>query len=111
MLVVEAATLVARSYQFLPPTDVCLSRSVRSGNDRPPRVVPWGALMSLHSVSCVPIISVFAPHAPVRGAYSFPYELGTCESHFTVTALLLSALNASHSDCPNTMLKNPALIV
>jgi len=44
----------------VPLTDVCLSRSMRSGNDGRPRVVPWGASMSLHSVSRVPIVSVFA---------------------------------------------------
>jgi hypothetical protein len=40
----------------VPLTDVCLSRSMRSGNDRCPGVVPWGASMSLHSVSRVPIV-------------------------------------------------------
>jgi len=40
----------------VPLTDVCLSRSVHSGNDGHLGVVPWGASMSLHSVSCVPII-------------------------------------------------------
>ncbi len=70
-----------------PLTDVCLLRSVRSGNNGRLRVVPWGASMSLHSVSRVPIIYLCSrSHAPVSGAYSFPYELGTCESRFTVTA-------------------------
>jgi len=40
----------------VPLTDVCLLRSVRSGNDGRLGVVPWGASMSLHSVSRVPII-------------------------------------------------------
>ncbi len=40
----------------VPLTDVCLSRSVRSGNDGRLGVVPWGASMSLHSVSRVPIV-------------------------------------------------------
>ena len=45
----------------VPLTDVCLSRSVRSGNDGRLGVVPWGASMSLHSVfSCAYSISVFA---------------------------------------------------
>ena len=45
----------------VPLTDVCLSRSVRSGNDGRPGVVPWGASMSLHlAVLCANIISVFA---------------------------------------------------
>jgi hypothetical protein len=47
---------------------------VRSGNDGRPRVVPWGASMSLHSVSCVPIIYLcLLSRAPVSGAYLFPY--------------------------------------
>jgi hypothetical protein len=58
----------------VPSTDVCLSRSVRSRNDGRLRVVPWGASMSLHSVSCVPIIYLCSRScAPVSGAYSFPY--------------------------------------
>jgi hypothetical protein len=45
----------------VPLTDVCFSRSVRSGNDGRPGVVSWGSSMSLHSaVSCANIISVFA---------------------------------------------------
>ncbi len=58
----------------VPLTDVCLSCSVRSGNDGHPGVVPWGASMSLHSVSRVPIVYLCSrSHAPVSGAYSFPY--------------------------------------
>jgi len=58
----------------VPLTGVCLSCSVRSGNDGRPRVVPWGASMSLHSVSRVPIIYLCSCScAPVSGAYSFPY--------------------------------------
>jgi hypothetical protein len=65
----------------VPLTDVCLSCSVHSGNDGRPGVVPWGASMSFHSVSRVPIIYL------VSGAYFVSlYELGTCESCFTVTA-------------------------
>ena len=45
----------------VPLTDICLSRSMRSGNDGRPGVVPWGASMSLHSaILCVNSISVFA---------------------------------------------------
>ena len=58
----------------VPLTDVCFSRSVRSRNDGRPGVVPWGASMSLHSVSRVPIIYLCSrSRAPVSGAYSFPY--------------------------------------
>ncbi len=58
----------------VPTTDVCLSRSVRSGNDGGLRVVPWGASMSLHSVSRETIIYLCSRScAPVSGAYSFPY--------------------------------------
>jgi hypothetical protein len=58
----------------VPPTDVCLSHSVHSGNDGRLRVVPWGASMSLHSVSRVPIIYLCSrSRSPVSGAYSFPY--------------------------------------
>jgi hypothetical protein len=61
---------------------------------------------------CVNYISVFAlTRACKWGLLISLYELGTCESRFTITALLLSALNTSHSDCPNATLKNPALIV
>jgi len=58
----------------VPLTDVCLSRSVHSGNNGCPGVVPWGTSMSLHSVSRVPIIYVCSrSRVPVSGAYSFPY--------------------------------------
>ena len=60
---------VSRSYQF--PR---LMFVLRSGNDGRLRVVPWGASMSLHLVSCVPIIYLcLRSCAPVSGAYSFPY--------------------------------------
>jgi hypothetical protein len=53
----------------VPLTDVCLSCSVRSGNDGHPGVVPWGASMSLHSVSRVPIIYLcLRSRASVSGA-------------------------------------------
>jgi len=59
----------------VPLTDVCLLRSVRSGNDRRLGVVPWGASMFLHSVSRVPIIYLCSrSRALVSGAYSFPYR-------------------------------------
>jgi hypothetical protein len=79
---------------------------VRSGNDGRPGVVPWGASMSLHSVSRVLIIYLCSrSRAPVSEAYFISlYELGTCESRFTVTAPKQSALNASHSDRPNATL-------
>ena len=65
---------VSSKFFSVPPTDVCLSRSVRSGNDGRPGLVPWGASMSLHSVSRVPIIYLCSrSRAPVSGAYSFPY--------------------------------------
>jgi hypothetical protein len=71
----------------VPPTDICLSRSVRSGNDGRLRVVPWGASMSLHSVSRVPIIYLCSrSHTPKWGLLVSLYKLGTCESRFTVTA-------------------------
>jgi hypothetical protein len=55
-------------------------------------------VVSSFRFSCANNIVCLRSRAPVSGAYSFPYELvGTCESHFTVTALLLSALYASHS--------------
>ena len=58
----------------VPLTDVCLSCSVRSGNDGRPGVVSWGASMSLHSASRVPIIYLCSrSRAPVSGACSFPY--------------------------------------
>ncbi len=59
----------------VPLTDGCLSRSVHSGNDGRLGVVPWGASMSLHSVSrMVPIIYLcLRSRAPLSGAYSFPY--------------------------------------
>ena len=54
---------------------------------------------------CVPIIYLCTrSRASVSGACSFPYELGTCESHFTVAAPLQSALYASHSGQPNATL-------
>jgi hypothetical protein len=69
----RAAKLVARSVS-VPPTDVCLLRSVRSGNDGRLRVVPWGTSMSLHSASRVPIIYLCSrSRAPTSGAYSFLY--------------------------------------
>ncbi len=55
-------------------TDVCLSRSVRSGNDGHPGVVPWGASMSLHSVSRVPIVYLcLRLRASESGTYVFPH--------------------------------------
>ena len=58
----------------VPLTDVCLSPSVRSGNDRHPGVVPWGTSMSLHSVSCVPIVYLcLRLRAYESGTYTFPH--------------------------------------
>jgi hypothetical protein len=60
----------------VPPTDVCLSRSVRSGNNGRLRVVPWGAYTSLHSVSRVPIIYLCSrSRAPVSGPTHFPIQV------------------------------------
>jgi hypothetical protein len=57
----------------VPLTDVCLSRSVHSGNDGRPGVVPWSASMSLHSVSCVPIVYLcLRLRAYESGTYAFP---------------------------------------
>ena len=65
---------VSSKVLLVPPTDGCLSRSVCSRNDGHLRVVPWGASMFLHLVSCVPIIYLCShSRAPVSGAYSFPY--------------------------------------
>jgi len=65
---------VSSKFRAVPLTDVCLSCSVRSGNDGRPGVVPWDASMSLHSASRVPIIYLFSrSRASVSGAYSFPY--------------------------------------
>jgi len=65
---------VSNNVLLVPLTDVCLSCSVHSGNDGRPGVVPWGASMSLHLVSHVPIIYLCScSRAPVSGAYSFPY--------------------------------------
>ncbi len=67
----------------VPLTDVCLSRSVRSGNDGRPGVVPWGASMSLHSVfSCANIISVFALRASESGTYTFLIRERFLDSRF-----------------------------
>jgi hypothetical protein len=45
----------------VPLTDVCLSRSVRSGNDGRPGVLPWGRIyVSSFGLSCANSISVFA---------------------------------------------------
>ncbi len=62
----------------VPLTDVCLSRSVRSGNDGRPGVVPWGASMSLHSDSRVPIVYLcLRLRAFESGTYAFlPYAKG-----------------------------------
>jgi hypothetical protein len=55
-------------------TDVCLSRSLRSGNDGRPGVVPWGTSMSLHSVSRVPIVYLcLRLRASESGTYTFPH--------------------------------------
>jgi len=65
---------VSSKFHAVPLTDACLLCSVRSGNDGCPGVVPWGAFMSLHSVSRVPIKYLcLRSRAPVSGAYSFPY--------------------------------------
>jgi len=60
---------------------------MHSGNYGRPRVVPWGASMSLHSVvSCANNndISVFALSRTCKwGLLISLYELGTCESLFT----------------------------
>ena len=65
---------VSSKFRAVPLTDVCLLCSVRSGNDGRPGVVSWGASMSLHSVSRVPIIYLCSrSRAPVSGACSFPY--------------------------------------
>jgi hypothetical protein len=57
-------------------TDVCLSRSVHSsGNNGRPGVLPWGASMSLHSVSRVPIIYLcLRLRASESGTYAFPHS-------------------------------------
>ncbi len=58
----------------VPLTDICLLRSVRSGNDGRPRVVPWGASMSLHLVSRVPIVYLcLRLRASESGTYAFPH--------------------------------------
>ncbi len=58
----------------VPLTDVCLSSSVSSGNNGRPRVVPWGASMSLHLVSCVPIVYLCLRLRPSEsGTYAFPH--------------------------------------
>jgi hypothetical protein len=58
----------------VPLTDVCLSRSVRSGNDGRLGVVPWGASMSLHSVSRVPIVYLcLRLRAYESGTYALPH--------------------------------------
>ncbi len=58
----------------VPLTDICLSSSVSSGNDGRPGVVPWGASMSLHSVSCVPIVHLCLRLRPSEsGTYAFPH--------------------------------------
>ena len=58
----------------VPLTDVCLLRSVRSGNDGRPGVVPLGASMSLHSVSRVPIVyRCLRLRASGSGTYAFPH--------------------------------------
>jgi len=55
----------------VPLTDICLSRS---GNDGHPGVVPWGASMSLHSVSHVPIVNLcLCLRASESGTYAFPH--------------------------------------
>ena len=57
-----------------PLTDVCLSRSVHSMNDGHLGVVPWGAYMSLHSVSGVPIVYLcLCLRAYESGTYAFPH--------------------------------------
>ena len=58
----------------VPLTDVCLSCSVRSGNDGHLGVVPWGASMSLHSVSRVPIVYLcLRLRAYESGTYALPH--------------------------------------
>jgi len=58
----------------LPLTDFCLLRSVRSGNDGRLGVDPWGASMSLHLVSRVPIVYLCLHlRAFESGTYAFPH--------------------------------------
>jgi hypothetical protein len=58
----------------VPLTDVCLSRSVRSGNNGRLGVVPWGASMFLHSVSRVPIVYLCSCLRAFKiGTYAFPH--------------------------------------
>ena len=65
---------VSSKFLSVPLTEVCLSCSVHSGNDGRPGVVPWGASMSLHLVSHVPIIYLCSRLcASESGACSFPY--------------------------------------
>ena len=60
----------------VPLTDVCLSCSVRSGNDGHPGVVPWGASMSLRSVSRVPIVYLcLRSRTPVSEPTHFPIRV------------------------------------
>jgi len=59
---------------LVPLTDVCLLRSVGSRNDGCLGVVPWGASMSLHSVSRVPIVYLcLRSRASESGTYAFPH--------------------------------------
>ena len=58
----------------VPLTDICLLHSMCSGNDGRPGVVPWGASMSLHSVSRVPIVYLcLRLRASESGTYAFPH--------------------------------------
>ncbi len=58
----------------VPLTDIWLSHSVRSGNIGHLGVVPWGASMSLHSVSRVPIVYLcLRLRTYESGTYAFPH--------------------------------------
>jgi len=58
----------------VPLTDGGLSHSVCSGNDGRLGVVPWGASMSLHSVSRVPIVYLCLRLCAFEsGTYAFPH--------------------------------------
>jgi hypothetical protein len=71
----------------VPLTDVCLLRSVRSGNDGRPGVVLWDASMSLHSVSRVPIVYLcLRLRASESGTYVFPHTRKVSRFPFPPTA-------------------------
>jgi hypothetical protein len=60
--------------EILEPPWQLRTTSVRSGNDGRLGVVPWGASMSLHSVSHVPIVYLcLRLRAYESGTYAFPH--------------------------------------